>query len=180
MIQTAANLRAYVLQLIEDNKTSERTLEEYLLAMLRCIQSTKEPQPSYQDIGDFLHTSYMGELAEYSEEWKDLPWLTTTPNSEAYHQEIRSYECQVRQLKIRITGLRQLRLDGVLNKDPSKLWLNGADDYRGSRWYNLTIPSFLERGTALLENIESEEDEYEQCDGWIDFSFIISDGVSHE
>lgn len=179
-IRTAPEFRTAVLQLIDEKQSSSRSLEEYLLALLHQLQSLRESQPTYQDIATILRNSYDGKLAEFSDDWKNLPWYTTTPNSKEYHQEIRTFECQERQLKIRISGLRQLAMDGKLRQDSSKLWLNGADDYRGSRWYNFTVDAFLERGTTLFENIEVGEENYEELDGWIDFGFIMSDGASYE
>lgn len=177
---TAADFRENILQLIEEHVDSTRTLEDYLLALLQNMQPYKDARPTYKDIATMLHDSYTSEPATYSDTWKELPWFTTTPNSEEYHREIRTFECQERQLKIRIAGIRGLRLDGTLKKDPKRLWLNGADDFRGSRWYNFEVNSFLERGTVHFETMDEDDEDYEAIEDWNDFGSIISDGVSYE
>jgi hypothetical protein len=141
---------------------SRRSLEEYLRALLALVRAHREREPfSPDELVALLEKAY-----------------TATPTMELVcawpHAEdgFPSWECRVVE---QINELRSMNREGRL-VDRARYF--GVDMPSGSRWYNFTPESYLERG--WIGNYGDDEEERIDPVTWRDFRRFLGYGQCYE
>ncbi|MDI9638059.1 hypothetical protein QQ054_27935 [Oscillatoria amoena NRMC-F 0135] len=166
---TAVDLRELILQLIQAHKNCQTPLSVYLRSLLSVTQSYRAIAiPSYLQIAGFFKAGFSEPAVDYQPEWVDLIYQTPV---ESPFEEVE------RILKVQIVDLVQLEASGSILLPESYF---GLQSLSGRRWYNFDIGSYLERGTAFLENIEIYDEEYAQSSGWSMVGEILERGRAVE
>jgi hypothetical protein len=137
-IKTNRDLYLAISQLIEREKKSVRTLEEYLRALLglagRYRVETALPVAQFFAL---LDGAFTVEVGGFNPEWKSLyPDL---------HEESEGFEAWQATLIRQIVDLREMAEEGML-ADPYRYL--GIDSPRRRRWYNFDPYTFLECAMA--------------------------------
>jgi hypothetical protein len=180
MTFTAIDLREFILEMVAPyrHERDVRHLLLYLRSLLSALEDFRRiTVPSYASIAAWLKAGRNYPPAAVNLNWVDLLLHDSPPNTPEYFAEILTVDHLERFLKVQIAVLARLIEDGAL--DRPDLYF-GAVSCRGSRWYNFTLESYLERGSSFLENYGPEEEEFLASDGWLTAATILGCGQSVE
>lgn len=137
-IKTNRDLYLVIAQLIEREKKTARTLEEYLRALLELADPYRaEAALPVAQFFTLLDEAFTAEVAVFNPEWRSL-----YPDT---YDEDEGFEAWQATLIRQVVDLREMAEQGML-EDPYRYL--GINSPRGRRWYNFDPGAFLECGLA--------------------------------
>ena len=137
-LQSNRDLYLSIEKLVEDYRSSHRSLEEYLRAMLQGAQRFADHESlSLQDFYGLIWESFTAQPAEFDEAWREqYDQLSNRSDNFCGWQAT---------LIQQIVELREMKENGTL-EDEYRYF--GVDSPRNSRWYNFDPSGYLECGMA--------------------------------
>lgn len=146
----------------------DRSLEEYLRALWRLVQTHRNEQVSWTLIGSILTQAFTTEPLAFDPHWLhyDAPPLQEdVPDPYAYLQQMVLYQ---------IADLHQMQNAGTFSLSRAILY-GGVDSPTGHRWYNFSTESYFECAFSGAE----EKNQIEEC-SWADLADLLYLGQIYE
>ena len=134
VIQTNRDLYLAISQLVQEQQTTSRSLEEYLRSLwLLASEYQALPDLSVAKLFEFLSQAFSANIPPFNEAWRQR-YSEDNDNLQGYL----SWQATIMR---QIIDLREMDEQGIL-KDKYKYF--GVNSPRGHRWYNFAPGTFLE------------------------------------
>ena len=164
-VKTLPDFHRFVGTLLPIAHATNRTLEEYLRAVLGLVGAHCDTPPSYRLFAEILAQAFDAETIGVKCGPFDRSSARLEPTDE--------YAKLIDRLVEQVVDLRQMRDAGQLDLPAGEQWL-GLRAPSGRQWFNVTVFAYLEP-TARQAGHEPDDDE-EDVVSWLDFRFVIDDG----
>jgi hypothetical protein len=168
-IKNIADFRRYVLLLADGRAAlTDRSLEEYLLALFRLIQQAQAKPVTFALLGQLLQDAFSAEPLPFHESWLQYevpPDLDKDDNEQPFSvlQQMICYQ---------IADLHRMAQAGLLENE----WRYfGIDSPTGHRWFNFDPSSYLKCSVQSIR-----EDGILTDASWIDLAILLWLGQIYE
>ncbi len=136
-IETDQELFAAIANTQRANQSSERSLQDYLLALLPGLKEFRDQEGlSADSFSELLATAFSSEPSTFDEKWT---------RQKPFHEVGQTHDEVEQQLISQIVDLHYMEKSGQL-KDGYKYF--GLKSPRGSYWYNFDPSTYIECGLA--------------------------------
>ena len=168
-VKTISDFRRYVLSLADGRATaSNRSLEEYLRALWRCIQQIQAEAVTFSLLAQLLQDAFIVDPLPFDESWLQygtLPDIHSKANQEAFAvlQQMICYQ---------IADLHRMDQANLLD---NQFRYYGIDSPTGYRWFNFDPASYL--GCAV-QSIQKESAFTDAS--WTDLAIVLWLGQIYE
>lgn len=164
---------------------SQRSLEEYLRALLQLAESHFQDAPTFALVAGLLKEAFTAEPAEFNPDWRnytepplDYPSEDETVIKEKIgtgpDAEKQNFQFLREMLWYQIADLYLMREQGYFEKSPMMLYM-GVTSPNNHSWYNFSTESFLECSVASWDS-----DSPETGCSWNDLKDLLWFGQNYE
>lgn len=138
-IRSNRDLYLAIAELVETHKTSTRSLEEYLRALLSlALKWCGQVAIPLSIFGEMLAEAFTSRAAHFDESWRASYGIRDDEDASAFEHWQSTILRQ-------IVDLREMQEIGVFHDEQRYL---GTDSPRGARWYNFDPSAFIECASA--------------------------------